>query len=182
MTRYVAFLRGMNVGGHRASKDELIAMFATAGFDDAQTFRTSGNVVLDTPHGDDRAAVQAKLEQALESELGYAVPTFLRSAAETRAIAALEPFPAKRVEASKGKLQVILLRSKPNAKTRKDMLAHATAADELVLDGRELYWLPSGGTLDSDLDLKTIARLLGDPTTMRTKGTVDLIAAKYCGG
>ncbi len=180
MTRYVAFLRGMNVGGHRASKDELIAMFAKAGFDAAKTFRTSGNVIFDAPEGDDRAEVQAKLEQAMEAELGYAVPTFLRNAAETRAIAALEPFPAKLIEASKGKLQVILLASKPKATTRKDVLAHATDADKLAVNGSELYWLPSGGTLDSDLDLKAIAKLLGEPSTMRTKGTVDLIATKFC--
>jgi uncharacterized protein (DUF1697 family) len=179
--RYVAFLRGMNVGGHRASKDELIAMFAEAGFDEAKTFRTSGNVIFDAPDGDDRQDLCARLEGGLERSLGYAVPIFLRDAAETRAIAAVEPFPAKQVEASKGKLQVIVLRSKPNAKTRKDVLAHATDADKLVLVGRELYWLPSGGTLDSDLDLKAIAKLLADPTTMRTKGTIDLIAAKYCG-
>jgi uncharacterized protein (DUF1697 family) len=180
MTRYVAFLRGMNVGGHRIVNSELCAAFAEIGLADAATFRASGNVIFDAPDGDRRADIAAKIEQGLEQALGYAVPVFLRDAAETRAIAAQEPFPVKQVSASKGKLQVILLVSKPSAKATKEILAHATDKDRLAIANSELYWLPSGGTLDSELDLKSIAKLLGGLSTMRTKGTVDLIAAKHC--
>jgi uncharacterized protein (DUF1697 family) len=180
MTRFVAFLRGMNVGGHRISNTELCAAFDEIGLPDASTFRASGNVIFDAPDGDDRDEIAAKIEQGLEESLGYAVPVFLRDAAETRAIAAYEPFPAKLVEASKGKLQVVLLTSKPAAKTYREVLAHATDEDPLALQGRELYWLPSGGTIDSDLDLQAVAKLIGGLTTMRTKGTIELIAGKYC--
>ncbi len=180
MTRYVAFLRGMNVGGHRITNAELCAAFEEIGLPDAATFRASGNVIFDAADGDRRDDIAARIEQGLEQTLGYAVPVFLRDAAETRAIAAQKPFPAKQVGASKGKLQVILLASKPKAKTVKDVLAHASDKDRLAIDGSEIYWLPSGGTLDSDLDLKTIAKLIGGLSTMRTKGTVDLIAAKHC--
>lgn len=180
MTRYVAFLRGMNVGGHRITNAELCAAFEEFGLPDAATFRASGNVIFDAPDSDRRADIVATIEQGLEAALGYAVPVFLRDAAETRAIAAQEPFPAKQVSASKGKLQVVLLASKPGAKTIADVLAHASDKDRLAIEGSELYWLPSGGTLDSDLDLKTIAKLIGGLSTMRTNGTVDLIAAKHC--
>lgn len=180
MTRFVAFLRGMNVGGHRISNAELCAVFGAIGLPDASTFRASGNVVFDAPDGDDRNEIAAKIEQGLEHSLGYAVPVFLRTAAETRAIAEHEPFAPKLVEASKGKLQVVLLASKPTAEVRRKVLGHATDADLLAVEGRELYWLPSGGTIDSDLDLQAVAKLIGGLTTMRTKGTIDLIAAKYC--
>jgi uncharacterized protein (DUF1697 family) len=181
MPRYVAFLRGMNVGGHRVTNDELRSLFEQIGFADAATFRTSGNVIFDAPDGDDREEIRVQIEEGLERDLGYAVPIFLRDAAETRAIAAQQPFPAEQVEASKGKLQILLLTSEPERQARKEVLAHATDEDRLALEGRELYWLPSGGILDSDLDLKAIAKLIGGLTTMRTKGTIDLIAAKHCG-
>jgi uncharacterized protein (DUF1697 family) len=177
MTRHVAFLRGMNVGGHRIANAELCAAFGEIGIPDAATFRASGNVIFDDDG--DRDEIASRIEQGLERILGYAVPVFLRDAAETRAIAAHEPFTADRVAASKGKLQVVLLVSEPSAATGAEVLAHATDKDGLALAGRELYWLPSGGTLDSELDLKTIAELLGGLTTMRTKGTIDLIAAKH---
>jgi hypothetical protein len=82
------------------------------------------------------------------------------------------------VAASAGKLQVSMLLEPPGAKVRREVLAMATDEDRLDIRGRELYWLPSGGMLDSSLDLKAIDAALGF-STMRTKGTIDLIAAKY---
>jgi uncharacterized protein (DUF1697 family) len=178
MTSYVAFLRGMNVGGHRIANAELCAAFDEIGLPDASTFRASGNVIFDAPDGADRAKLSARIEHGLEQILSYAVPVFLRDADETRAIAAHQPFPAKQVGASKGKLQVVLLASKPKAKAVREALAYATHADKLALEGPELYWLPSGGTIDSELDLAAVAKLLGGLTTMRTKGTIELIAKK----
>jgi hypothetical protein len=62
---------------------------------------------------------------------------------------------------------------------RTEVLSLASDGDELRFGQRELYWLPSGGLLESALDLKRIDRLLG-PSTMRTKGTIELIASKHC--
>ncbi len=59
------------------------------------------------------------------------------------------------------------------------MLDLAGEEDLLAIEGRELFWLPSGGTLDSDLDLKAIDKTLGKGT-MRTMGTIEQIAAKHC--
>lgn len=178
MTRYAAFLRGMNVGGHRIANDELRAAFAKVGFDDVATFRASGNVVLDHEDGEDRAALSARIEEGLEAELGYAVPVFLRSAEEMAAIASYEPFDGDRVASSKGKLQVMLLTEAPAKRAATEALGYASDADLLAIEGSEVYWLPSGGTIDSELDLKAIAEIVG-LATMRTKGTIDLIAAKY---
>lgn len=58
------------------------------------------------------------------------------------------------------------------------MLDLAGDDDRLAFGPRELFWLPSGGTRDSALDMKTIEKLLG-PTTMRTKGTVEQLVAKH---
>ena len=181
MPRYAAFLRGMNVGGHRLTNLELRALFSELGFEDPVPFRTSGNVVFDTDEREAREALAARIEEGLGAGLGYEVPVFLREAAEVNAIARHEPFPAATVEASKGKLQVLLLAAKPRAKARDQALAHATDEDLLAIEGSELYWLPSGGISDSDLDLKAIGRLLG-LGTMRTKGTIELIAAKHFSG
>ncbi len=171
--RYAAFLRAVNLGrNRRVTSAELKALFEELGAEDVATFRTSGNVVFEAP-GDMARAI----EKQLESSLGYEVGVFLRTAAELNAIAAAEPFPPKDVEASEGKLQVSMLGAKPTAGAREKVLALATDQDLLAFGKRELFWLPSGGTLDSELDRKTIDRLLG-PTTMRTKGTVELLAAK----
>jgi len=56
-------------------------------------------------------------------------------------------------------------------------MALATPEDRLAIEGRELYWLPSGGISDSDLDLKALDAALGQGT-MRTMGTIEQIAAR----
>ncbi len=175
----------MNVGGHRLTNEELRAHFLTLGFSEVATFRASGNVVF---AGDTRPpeAVEAHIEEGLASLLGYAVPTFIRTDHEVRAIAARQPFAAERVAGSAGKLQVSLLRASPTPDIRAQVLALAGEEDGLAFGAsstegeRELYWLPSGGLLESELDVDAIDRLLG-PCTRRTKGTIELIARKHCG-
>ncbi len=106
---------------------------------------------------------------------------FLRTAKELNAIAESEPFPAKAVNASKGKLQVLVLPKKPSAAARKEVLGLATGGDQLAFGEKELYWLPSGGTLESTLDRDRIEKLVG-PTTARTMGTMQELAKKFFAG
>lgn len=178
MTQYVAFLRGINLARRRrVGSGELRTLFEDMGFRDVDTFRASGNVIF----GAQREPLQRivdRIEKGLAEALGYEVAIFLRTASEITAIANHQPFARKATQASKGKLQVALLSAKPAASLRKDVLALATDADRLAFGDRELYWLPSGGTQDSALDFKAVERLLGS-TTMRTKGTLEQLAAKY---
>jgi uncharacterized protein (DUF1697 family) len=153
--RYAAFLRAVNLGrNRRVSGAELKALF------EAPRDMTS------------------ELEAHLEKALGHELAIFLRTEKQLTAMAAHEPFPARVVSSSKGKLQVLLLSSKPTAAKQKKVLALATDEDRLAFGERELYWLPSGGTLDSSLDQKAIGELLGQ-ATMRTKGTIDQLASKF---
>jgi uncharacterized protein (DUF1697 family) len=178
--RYVAFLRGMNLGNRRIKNPELVAHFAAIGLEEVATFRASGNVVFVDPAGESESKLQKRVEKELGRRLGYDVAVFLRSAEEVSAIAAREPFPAKAIAASKGKPQVVLLGRKPSAKTKKEVLALAPEGDLMVLEGRELHWLPSVGLSETELDTKALDTALGKGTT-RTAGTIEQIAAKYCG-
>ncbi len=180
MSRYVAFLRGMNLGGRRIKNEELRREFEALGFEEVACFRASGNVTF-VVDGGDEATLAGRIEVGLGEALGYEVPVFLRSAAELKKIASREPFDAAALSGSKGKLQVAFLDAKPKAAARKQALAFSTDRDRLAIEGRELYWLPSGGISKADLDLKTLEATLG-PWTMRTEGTVGQIVAKYPGG
>jgi uncharacterized protein (DUF1697 family) len=177
MPEHAAFLRGINVGSaHRIGSGDLRAIFEELGLREVATFRASGNVVFgaaDEPVAD----LAARIEAGLEAALGYDVAVFLRTADEMRAIAAHEPFAG---DAGGGKLQVAMLASKPAPSARKQVVELATDDDRLAFGERELYWLPRGGTQESALDMKTIGTVLG-VMTMRTKNTVDQMAAKYFG-
>jgi uncharacterized protein (DUF1697 family) len=178
MNRYVAFLGGMNLGNRRITNEDLGAHFKALGCEEVATFRASGNVIF--AKDGDQAGLTSQLEDGLAEALGYDVPVFLRSAKELLAIAAHGPFDAKHVAGSKGKLQIGMLVRKPSAAAAQKALAMSDGADRLAIERRELYWLPDGGLSESELDLKMLAAILG-PTTIRTKGTIDQVAAKHFG-
>lgn len=181
MSTHAAFLRGMNVGAHhRVSNAELQRMFTAIGLTDVKPFRTSGNVAF-TAEREPVERLASRIEDALTRELGYPVSTFLRSAQELRGICAFEPFDRERVAAAAGKLQVSILAAGPSAAVRRQILAMADDRDALAFGKRELYWLPSGGILETALDLTAIERALG-PTTRRTKGTLEQMAANHFAG
>jgi uncharacterized protein (DUF1697 family) len=177
--RYVAFLRGMNLGKRRIKNPELVAHFEAMGLEEVATFRASGNVVFVDPGKEAESKLQGRIEAELDERLGYDVAVFLRSAKEVTAIAAREPFPEKAITASKGKPQVVLLGRKPSAKAKRAVLDLAPEGDLMVVEGRELHWLPTVGLSETEIDTKALDAALGKGTT-RTAGTIEAIAAKYC--
>ena len=173
--KYIAFLRGMNLGGRRITNADLCGCFDELGFEGAWAFLASGNVVIEHP-STSRAQVTRLIEDGLARSLGYQVPTFVRSAREVTDIAAASPF-ATSHGAEGGKLQVSLLARKPSAAQRSEALSFATPQDQLAIDGTEFYWLPDLKITESKLDLKGIESALG-VMTMRTHRTLMRLAEK----
>lgn len=89
--RYVALLRGINVGGHVVKMDRLRQVFTDLGLANVRSYINSGNVFFDTSDTD-RASLTETIERALHNALGYAVPTFLRTPAELGAVLDRDPF------------------------------------------------------------------------------------------
>jgi uncharacterized protein (DUF1697 family) len=177
MPTHAAFLRAVNLGSTRkASKEQLHAAFEAAGFEDVATFRTSGNVVFSAKGSVE--AIRDAIEKALKAELGFEVPTFVRTASQLQAIAAREPFPPRAVAKTEGRLQVALLAAKPKAAERKAALELAGEEDLLELDGTELYWLPRAGVSTSPFGMKAVDSSLG-LNTIRTQGTLRALLEKF---
>lgn len=177
MARYVAFLRGINVGGHTVRMEHLRRVFEALGCGEASTFIASGNVLF-TSEAVEPAELEQRIEPALREALGYEAATFVRTASEVARIAAYRPFPD--LEAHAGDTQyVVFLRHAPDAATRDRVLALATPRDLLHLHGPELYWLRHGSLLDSTITLVELGRALGGmPNTMRNANTLRRLAAK----
>ena len=71
MTRYVALLRGVNVGGITVKSAELRALFDELGFADVRTVLASGNVIFASAKRESHAALKRRIEQALRDRFGY---------------------------------------------------------------------------------------------------------------
>ncbi|MGH7217896.1 MAG: DUF1697 domain-containing protein [Candidatus Microsaccharimonas sp.] len=82
--RYVALLRGVNVGGNkRVPKQEFQAVLEGLGFHDVSIYLNSGNAVLTSDGRVESRTVQA----ALEGHFGFSIPTLVLPGEKIQAIA-----------------------------------------------------------------------------------------------
>lgn len=103
MTRYAAFLRGVNLGKRTVRSAELKAAFEQLGFTDVKTLLASGNVLFDARPA---KALKDKIEAGLEAQFGFEVGTVLRRIDELSAMVRADPF--GREEGEDAKLHVML--------------------------------------------------------------------------
>jgi uncharacterized protein (DUF1697 family) len=91
MARYIALIRGINVGGRTFPMAEVRAAVHSIGATDVTTYIQSGNVVLE--HGGRAAAVRSALEMAFTAAAGFEVLVVMRTARDLERIIAANPFP-----------------------------------------------------------------------------------------
>ena len=136
--RYVALLRGINVGGNRMiKKEELQAVFEGSGFTDVRTVLASGNIVFNSDHGDE-AELQQKIETALEDRLGYRVDVMVRTIAYLNELVEMDPF-ARAAEWDDVKLYVTFLTEGPDAVPELPVDLGDQNALALALHDREFF-------------------------------------------
>ncbi|SDC05589.1 Uncharacterized conserved protein, DUF1697 family [Raineyella antarctica] len=92
MTRYVALLRGITPSLPNMANDKLRGVFEGLGYEDVGSVLASGNIVFRTEETDG-PALEERIQQALNDELGIAGGTIIRSHAELRALLDADPFP-----------------------------------------------------------------------------------------
>lgn len=175
MSRYVALLRAINVGGHVVKMDRLRALFEELGFDDVETVIASGNVLFSSS-ARNAATLEEKIERHLASALGYDVTTFIRTPGEMQALSTFDPFPGMIEDGHT--LSVAFLKQHPGKPIAERLHGMRTGYDELLLRERELYWLARGRTSDSNVWRTPMEKVLGGPATSRNVTTVRRLAER----
>ncbi len=176
--KFIAFLRAINVGGHVVKMDRLRHLFEGISFDNVETFIASGNVIFDAPT-DDARALEVRIESHLQTSLGYAVSTFLRTPEEMVRVMTYQPFPAAPGDST---LYIGFLAATPSLEVQAKVAGCRTPIDELCVHGREVYWLCHKKFSESLFSGAKLEKALGMPTTLRNLSTVRKLAAKVDGG
>jgi uncharacterized protein (DUF1697 family) len=115
MHTYIAFLRGINVGGQKLIKmQELLRIFSAAGCKNVRTYQQAGNVIFES-RSTSRKNLTKKIEAALEADLGYRVPIIVRSISELQQLISFNPF-KKFTRSKEMMLLVVFLAEDPDQK------------------------------------------------------------------
>jgi uncharacterized protein (DUF1697 family) len=168
MTRYAAFLRGVNVGGVTLKMAEVAATFAEAGFGDVRTILASGNVVLDARGS--AASVRTTAEAALRETFGYDAWVLVYDFDTVRAITEDYPFEAE----VDGHHSYVTFVSDPAVLDELAALATEAGPDEKIARGDGvLYWrVPKSMTLNSTIGKTMGKKRYKSSTTTRNLRTL----------
>lgn len=110
MITYIAFLRGINVSGHKIIKmTELAKMFTDLKFKNVKTYIASGNVLFDS-NEKDSSKLEPKIEKEIMKTFGFDVVVFIRTKEELEKIVKLNPFAKIKIE--KPKFYVLFMKEK----------------------------------------------------------------------
>ncbi|EEF58463.1 DUF1697 domain-containing protein [Pedosphaera parvula] len=117
MIRYVALLRGINVGGHKPVKMEgLKKSFEAVGFEKVKTVLASGNVLFESVESDEGVLV-SKIGAHLKKDLGHEVGVLVRSMEEIQSLVERNPF--KKIQVTpETRLYVTFLSQKVKSKLK----------------------------------------------------------------
>lgn len=154
MTRFAAFLRGVNVGGVNLKMADVAAALTGAGFADVRTILASGNVLLESPC--DCATVRRKAEAALRERFGYDAWVLAYELETVRAIDDGYPFERE----ADGYQSYVTFVAGAGVLDELAALADHAGPDEKIARGLGVvYWqVPKGATLDS-----SIGKTMGKP-------------------
>ena len=167
-TRYVALLRGVNVGGRTSLKmDALRSAFADLGHHEVATYIQSGNVVFTSDGPVDADDLGGALSGLLDRELTVMV----RTAADLRAVIDATPFASMPT----AERHVGFLAAAPDraAVDGLDLAPLAPEAAEII--GTEVHLHLPDGMGRAKLPVH-LGRLLGDAVTYRNWNTVSKLA------
>lgn len=177
MSKHIAFLRAINVGGHNVKMDHLRQLFESLDLKNVETFIASGNIIFDAKSGSTKN-LEKKIEACLHEALGYEVATFIRTNAEVTAIANYKPFPPSKLETAAA-LNIGFLADPLNEDAKQKLMALRTEIDDFHVHGREIYWVCLKKQSDSKISNVTIEKALGVKSTLRGVNTVNKLAEKY---
>ncbi len=164
MCRFVAFLRGINVGGHIVVKEKLKDAFTSLGFQNVSTYKQSGNVIFETDTANFQE-IKGKIEDKLHSLLGYEVAVFVRTIPQLKSIIDHDPFKNQDKEGASF-LVTFLTNAPANFPLQLPLTIPKSTAQVISAKGTEVFSVTHGGGegalpnpfLESKLKMKATTR------------------------
>ncbi|MBN9691651.1 MAG: DUF1697 domain-containing protein [Verrucomicrobia bacterium] len=174
MPRFVALLRGVNVGkGKRVPMAEWRRLLEDLGYRDVETLLNSGNAVFESPGRSTRNHGEA-IRLALQKSLGLEVPVIVKSAAELAAIQ--EENTLAREAPDPTRLLVAFTAEPADLQSLAGLAALAVPPERFLLGRHAAYlWCPAG-ILESQVAESLLGKA-GRAATTRNWATVTKIRA-----
>jgi len=172
--RYVALLRGINVGGNNMIKMEALRRtFAALGFENVKSYVNSGNLIFETAKTDD-AKLAKTIHNAIEKEFGFDISVMVRTIAEIEEIVANNPFEGQ-FESHKN-VHVFFLNEKLTDAQKALLLEQGSENEIFAIFDRHVICMLRIHILDSAVGKGFIDKKLKVASTGRNWRTITMLA------
>jgi len=179
--RYVALLRGINVGGNTMIKmEDLRKMFEDLGFENVVSYINSGNLAFDAGDGSPHVSkgssqkleseLSSSIETAVESHLGKPVQVMVRTQKDIEKVISRNPFDGQ--FGSHKEMHVLFLKDKLSAESERWLKETIPPGERFTAIGREIYCHLPMGVADSYLGRGQFEKKLKIAVTARNWRTV----------
>lgn len=172
MPKYVALLRGINLGKRQIKMEALRKAFESWGYENLRTLLASGNVIFEAGSSTTEALTQ-KIENGLKGTFGFEVPVILRSSAEIAKLVRSDPFKGMKL-IPKTRLFVTFLAEKPKSKPAIPYKSKAGDFIILAVATRDVISVLTDTRTPDAMDI--LRKQFGDKITTRNWNTVLKIA------
>lgn len=179
MDRYIALLRGINVGGHNKIKmAELKSSLERLGLQNIKTYIQSGNIFFESRELEE--ILQKKIHYKMEEEFGISCTVIIRTANELHEIVNGLPFNdqdiSRATASAKGEcLHVAMLPVAPSLVNCDKLLAYTNDKEHCVIRGRDVYLLFHDSIRNSKLNNNL--KKLEVPATVRNWKTLSRLSS-----
>ncbi len=172
MTKFIAILRGINVGGKRKIlMADLKELFAETGFTDIVTYIQSGNVIFNTKTETDNMALGDEIERNIRKRFGFEVPVIVRTPKELADAISSNPF-IKSDETDVEHLHLTFLKHTPNTSKLNKINSYDYLPDKFKILNKHVFVYCLGKYSDSKLTNRFFESRLKMPVTTRNWKTV----------
>ena len=181
MKKYVAFLRGINVGGHhKVPMADLRKEMEKLHFKKVVTLLNSGNIVFEATAGD-LATREKKISAHLEKGFGFPIPTLLRTADSINELLASDPF--KDVMLTKDiRLYVSFLRDNPKTDIELPWISDDSSFRITHIKDKIVISILDLSITNTPKGMEAFERLFGKEITTRNWNTIKRIEKKLEAG
>ncbi|MCX6283900.1 MAG: DUF1697 domain-containing protein [Bacteroidetes bacterium] len=170
--RYVAFLRGINVGGKKVVlMEELNSIFLKAGFTGVKTLIQSGNVIFKVP-ADEVDGLKQRVEDILLKDLGFNIEIFLLPLTDIQMMLDADPFRDRRKD-KKIKCYISLLSGQPGKGIKLPLFSDKKDLELVRIDRNIIYVISHEINGSFGFPNSFIEKITGFSATTRNWNTIE---------
>jgi len=143
--RYIAILRGINVGtGRKVPMTDLKKLCENMGLQNVQTYIQSGNVVFEWSRSESISELETRLQKAFSESFGFDIPVLVRTAKEWAESIAQNPF-LKEENVDIDRLHLTCLKEVPSLELLEKIKMFQYLPDRYEIIGKDVFIFCAAG-------------------------------------